>query len=128
MASCKVIEYKGIEIVFTDISNANVSDAIHAFEHSCEIIKNYPLGSVYALVHTKNAKFSMELVEKIKEVVKRNQPYNRATAVTGLDSMTMVFARSIGVLTGRSLKFLSTPEEGKEYLFKESQKNQMAGT
>lgn len=120
MAECKVIEYKGIEIVFTDISNSKPSESIKAFEASVEIISSKPLRSVYALVDAKGAKFNKELVDKIKEVVKRNNVYNKATVVTGLDAMNKLMAQSIAVLTGRQIKFTSSVEEGLEYLFSQS--------
>lgn len=122
MAECKVIEYKGIEIVFTDISNAKPQDSIKAFEQSVEIIRNKPLRSVLAMVDAKGAKINKEMIDRIKQITKQNNPYNKATAISGLDPMSKLMAKSIAILTGREMKLVDNLEEAKEYLFEASKR------
>ncbi|QSE95927.1 hypothetical protein [Fulvivirga lutea] len=122
MAKCSVIEYQGLEIVFTDISNAKPSEAIAAFEESVKIISERPLNTVYSLVNAKGAKINKEMIDRIKGVVKKNNAYNKATVVSGLDSITKLMAQSIAVLTGRNIKLVDTMDEAMEYLLAESRR------
>lgn len=122
MAECKIIEYKGIEIVFTDISNSKPSESIKAFEHSVEIIRDMPLRSVLAMVDAKGAKINKEMIDRIKITTKQNNPYNKATVISGLDPMSKLMAKSIAILTGREMKLVDTLEEAKEYLLEMSKR------
>ncbi|MBL6448694.1 hypothetical protein JMN32_20445 [Fulvivirga sp. 29W222] len=118
MPSCNLIKYKELDIVYTDISNASPEEAIAVFDENQIIISKMPHKSVYALVHAKDARFNSGLIQKIKETVKKNNPYSKATAVSGLNSLSRLMVNSIIAFTGRQMKLVESPEEGKEWLYK----------
>jgi len=120
MASCTVIKHNDLNIVYTDISNSSPEEAVAAIEKSHEIIAKMPLNSVYALVNAEGARFNKDLIQKIKETVKKNNPYNKATAVCGLNQLASLMVNSIISFTGRQMKLTKTPEEGKEWLYKKA--------
>ncbi|MEO1051921.1 MAG: hypothetical protein AAFX87_14920 [Bacteroidota bacterium] len=117
MPTCEVIKYKDIDIVYTDITNASPEEAIAAFERGLEIIGKMPPKSVYSLVNADGARFNSSLIQKIKEAVKKNNPYVRATAVSGLSQLSRLMVNSIISFTGRQMKLTETTDEGKEWLY-----------
>lgn len=118
MASCNVVKYKELDIVYTDISNASPEEAMAVFDENQLIISKMPLKSVYALVNAKDARFNSSLIQKIKETVKKNNPHSKATAVCGLNALSRLMVNSIIAFTGRQMKLVETAEEGKDWLYK----------
>lgn len=118
MASCNVVKYKELDIVYTDISNASPEEAMAVFDDNQLIISKMPLKSVYALVNAKDARFNSSLIQKIKETVKKNNPHSKATAVCGLNALSRLMVNSIIAFTGRQMKLVETAEEGKDWLYK----------
>ena len=121
MASCNVVKYKELDIVYTDISNASPEEAMVVFDENQLIISKMPLKSVYALVNAKDARFNSSLIQKIKETVKKNNPHSKATAVCGLNALSRLMVNSIIAFTGRQMKLVETAEEGKDWLYKKYQ-------
>lgn len=116
MSSCTVIKYKNIDIVYTDISGCSPEEAISAFDANQSIIAGMPDKSVYSLVNAKDARFNSQLIQKIKETVKKNNRKNKATAVCGLNQLSRLMVNSIVSFTGRQMKFTDTVDEAKEWL------------
>lgn len=118
MASCSVIKFKDLDIVYTDISGAAPEESIAVFDQNQQIISKMPLKSVYALVNAADARFNSNLIQKIKETVKKNNPHSKATAVCGLNALSRLMVNSIIAFTGRQMKLVDTAEDGKEWLYK----------
>lgn len=125
MASSNLIRYNNISIVYTDISDASPEESMGAFKRSCEIIEKMPLKSVYSLVNAKEARFNSALIQTVKDTVKKNNPYNKATAVSGLSPLSRLMVNSIVAFTGRQMKLTETVEEAKEWLYSISQKDEV---
>ena len=120
MPTCNVIKFKDINIVYTDISGATPEEAVEAFDRCQEIIGQMPLNSVYSLVNAKDARFNSGLIQKIKETVKKNNPHNKATAVSGLNQLSRLMVNSIISFTGRQMKLTDSVDEAKEWLYSKS--------
>lgn len=118
MASCNVIKYNDLEIVYTDISGASPEESIAVFEQNQQIIAKMPFKSVYSLVNAADSRFNSNLIQKIKETVKKNNPHSKATAVCGLNALSRLMVNSIIAFTGRQMKLVDTAEQGKEWLYK----------
>lgn len=117
MSKCNIIKYKDIKIVYTDISHCAPEEAIEAFDQCQKIIDGMPIKSVYSLVNAKDARFNSNLIQKIKETVKKNNAYNKATAVSGLSQLSRLMVNSIVSFTGRQMKLTQTVDEAKEWLY-----------
>lgn len=117
MASCNVIKYNDLEIVYTDISDSSPEEAMAVFDENQKIISKMPHKSVYSLVNAKDARFNSNLIQKIKETVKNNNPHAKATAVCGLNALSRLMVNSIIAFTGRQMKLVDTAEQGKDWLY-----------
>lgn len=119
MADARIIEYKGVKMVYTDIENCNGDEAVPAFIKVRDIVAQFPDKSVLSLVNATNARFNTHLLSTIKETVKINNPKSKATVVFGLNKLSSLIVSSIVSATGRNIKLAPTMEEGQELLYQD---------
>lgn len=124
MADCTLIIYKGVKIVFTDISGTTGDGAIPIFKKSQQVARQFSDGTMLSLVDATNVRYNSNLLSYIKETVKINNPKVKATAVYGLTPLTTLIVNSIILITGRNMKLLNTPEEAKEWLYQAERKEE----
>lgn len=117
MADCTIISYKGVKIVYTDISGTFGDAAIPIFQKSQLVARQFADGTMLSLVDVTNARYNSNLLSYIKETVKINNPKVKATAVCGLTPLTTLIVNSVILFTGRKMKLVDTPQEAKEWLY-----------
>lgn len=117
MSFTKVIDYKSIKIVYTNIVDTAGSEAIPTFDKVQKLVAEFPDHSVLSCVNATNARFNTDLLSKIKETVKKNNPKAKATVVCGLSKLSSLILNSIIAATGRQMKLFDTEEEGFEWLY-----------
>lgn len=122
MASSKIIEFKNVEIVYTDVSDSSVEDTMAIMDVNHEIIKNKPFKSVLSLVNVRKVAVNGPLLGKLRANVNRNNPYVLATAVVGLNSFKRVILDTLVAFTGRKIIALETIEEAKLWLHDQYEK------
>lgn len=123
MSYCKVLDYKGVKIVYTDIENTNGTEAIPAFDAVQKLVAEFPDKSVLSCVNATNARFNKDLLSKIKETVKKNNPKVKVTVVCGLSKLSTLILNSIIAATGRKMKLFDSVEDGKEWLYQYESKS-----
>jgi len=123
MSYCKVIDYKEVKIVYTDIENTKGGEAIPTFDAVQQLVAEFPDKSVLSCVNATNARFNKDLLSKIKETVKKNNPKSKATVVCGLSKLSSLILNSIIAATGRKMKLFDKVEDGKEWLYEYEMNN-----
>lgn len=124
MPDCTIITYKGIRIVYTDISGTSGDGAIPVFHKSQQVARQFENGTMLSLVNGTNARYNSNLLSTIKETVRVNNPKVKATAVCGLTPLTTLIVNSVIHFTGRKMKLVNTPEEAKEWLYQLAMKEE----
>lgn len=120
MGSVSTIMYKGISILYNDMSEARPSDVIELCMQSREAMKKCAPHSVYVLVNVKNIRFNSQVIQVIKETTKINSPFVKTTAVYGLEGFTLTLVQMVAKFSGRELRPVATLEEGKEWLVEQA--------
>lgn len=110
------IQYKGVEILYIDWSNATAAETLTAIGEAKRIIASRPAGSVRTLTNVQNARVDRVVTEALKEYVAHNKPYVVAGAVVGLNDLKMVIFNFVNRVTGRSLRAMDTLEGAKDWL------------
>lgn len=118
MSYCEVRDYKGLKIVYTDIAGTSGGEAIPTFDKVQGLVAKFPDKSVLSCVNATDARFNKELLAKIKETVKRNNPKAKATVVCGLSKLSTLILNGIITATGRQMKLFDKVEDGLEWLAK----------
>ena len=116
MAGARQIIYNGQEIFYMDFSNV-----IHATEikkimfESALYIRNQPTGSVLSLSNIAGMRFTQEIKDLFNEFIEGNKPFIKASAVTGLNGLQLIFNGLLRV-THREINSFNTDTEAKEWL------------
>lgn len=112
--------YKGISILYNDMSEARPSDVIDLCMQSREALKGYAPHTAYVLVNVKNIRFNSQVIQIIKETTKINSPFVKTTAVYGLEGFTFTLVKMVAKFSGREMRPVETLEEGKEWLLEQA--------
>lgn len=120
------ISYKGLSIIYSNLSNLDHDIAKSTMQSTVGVITKMPLKSVYSLIDMKGLVLSRDLIAEIKSVGMTNAPFVKATAICGLSPMASFLANSVIKVTKRNAKLFKTPEEGKAWLYQESSKSNMS--
>ncbi len=121
MATCTIVEFKDLEIVYTDVSHSSVEDTIDIMDVNHDIIRTKPLNSVLSLVNVSQVSVNGPLLAKLRQNVKRNNPYVLATAVIGLNAFTKVMLDTLIAFTGRKIVALDSYEEARLWLWHQNE-------
>ncbi|MEP2774158.1 MAG: hypothetical protein ABJH05_18520 [Fulvivirga sp.] len=122
MATCTIVEFKDVEIVYTDVSYSTIEDTMAIMDVNHDIIKGKPLNSVLSLVNVKQVSVNGPLLAKLRKNIKRNNPYILATAVIGLNPFTKVMLDTLIAFTGRKIIALDSYEEARLWLHHQKEK------
>lgn len=122
MATCKIVEFKDVEIVYTDVSFSTIEDTMAIMDVNHDIIRGKPLNSVLSLVNVKQVSVNGPLLAKLRKNIKRNNPNILATAVIGLNSFTKVMLDTLIAFTGRKIIALDSYEEARLWLHHQKEK------
>ncbi|MBX2841853.1 MAG: hypothetical protein KTR26_08770 [Flammeovirgaceae bacterium] len=125
MGAVSIITYKGLKMVYTDLSNCTAAEATLVFLDCKKVIQSQPEGSVYSLVNIENIRYNSELVKTIKGVVKSNKPWVKAASIHGLSTLTQIMFKSVILFTGRDIYPVNSLEDAKEWLYQKWKKNEL---
>lgn len=123
MAKCDIVNFKDVEIIYTDVSNSSIKETMDIMDVNHDIIKEKPLNSVLSLVNVTQVAVNGPLLAKLRQNVKRNNPYILATAVIGLNPFTKVMLDTLIAFTGRKIVALDSYEEARLWLRDQYNKN-----
>lgn len=117
MAGVEFIEHKGKRILYEDFSETNPQTLPPVLDKAHEMIAAEPESSVIAIVNVRGTQFNTKLVQQMKQFVKSNTPYIKATGIIGLSGLQSVVLHGIIQFTGRkNLHVFNTEEQAKEFL------------
>ena len=116
MSRARVIEHKGIRIVYLDFSNCPIEEAHDVITAAKPLIRSQPEKSVYTLTYTDGGKFDSEIIGALKEFTKGNEPYVKAAAVVGITGLQKIVLDAVAFFSNREFATFDDIEEAKEYL------------
>lgn len=117
MASSKFIIYKGVEVLYTDLSNASPEEAIESLKQLRKNSLSCPLGSVLSIMNVSNTRYNSQLISYAKDLARENKPQILAATIFGFNDFTQLMLKSILLFAGRrDIKLTNSFEEGIEWL------------
>ena len=116
MDRARIIEHKGIRIVYIDFSNCPTTEALDVITAARPLIRNKPDKSVFTITYTDGGKFDSNLISSLKEFTKGNEPYVKAAAVVGITGLQKIVLNAVSFFSNREFATFDDMEEAKEYL------------
>jgi hypothetical protein len=111
------ILHNGVQILVLDVKGSkDMAQNIAAFRLAQKLATNEPLKSVRLLTDVTGAHYDSEGVAVMKEFSKATTPYNKASAVVGVEGMKWIIVQSLIKLTGRDIKLFDTRDKALDWL------------
>jgi hypothetical protein len=104
-------------IVLLDFSNIKEPDKeLHHSAAAKTLISSLPRGQALVLTDVTGSNFSQASVESLKDLVRHNKPYVKASALVGLSALSRVVFRALVALTRRDIRVFETRKEAIAFL------------
>jgi hypothetical protein len=112
------ITHRGATLLYTDYSNlSDWKDWKALIDAERAIMPAEPLGSVRAIAVFTGSRFSVEVVDAIKQLAVANRPHMKASALVGLSALQKsVFLKGIERTSDRTFGLFDTTEEALDWL------------
>ena len=113
----RIDKHLGKDVLRTDYSHLKTAEEIYAvIEHSWNALSKRPPQSLLSLIDVTEIFFDTEIVTRLRDAAKKNEPYIRATAIVGVTGLKRVFIPVIAAFSKREFKLFDTTEEALKYL------------
>lgn len=112
----KEITYKSKTIIVIDLSHGEPDVVISVIPVAIELISKKPPKSCLVLTDVSGATYNKQVADAIKDFVKKNTPFIKASAVVGADGVRQVLLQTVIFLTRRELKSCNSREEALDWL------------
>lgn len=116
MAHAQFITYLGKRILRIDIDNCPMEQFEEMLKESGAMIRSEPLHSVLSLAAGGAGTPIFTNRDIFLEYLKKNQPYMKASAVSGLDKLKAPMFLSVIAPSHRDLRLFDTEQEAKDWL------------
>lgn len=115
----KIIEHKGKQILFINMSDLHENDVLQVIEHAKKIIRSQPEKSILTLTDVTHARYNAAVVSAMQEYVKGNKPYVKAAAVLGINPIKRIIFNKIMEFAQREIFAFDTAEKAMDWLVKQ---------
>ena len=110
------ISHKQREILLLDFSYCGVSEALGIIQDGKKAIRSQPKASVLILTDVTEARYNLEVVEKLKDFTSGNAAYVIASAVVGLDGLKKIVYNAVVRFSRRNLSVFDDTQKAKDWL------------
>jgi hypothetical protein len=119
MERVKFIKHNWRQILLLDFSGCSVDEALKTIAEASEIIRSQAESSLLILTDVTNARYNLEVVEKLKDFTDANTPYVRASAVVGLDGLKKIVYNAVIMFSKRKINVFEDIEKAKDWLIEQ---------
>lgn len=116
METVKIIEHRGVEIIYLDFSCCSTRKMFEIMEEAKKVIRKHQLHSALTLTNVEGSRYNLEAVAALKEFTSGNKPFVRTGAFIGLDGMKRVIYEGVMRFSGRKLPVFDDIEKAKDWL------------
>jgi len=119
MERVKFIKHNWRQLLLLDFSNCGADEAIKTIAEASEVIRLQTANSLLILTDVTNARYNLEVVEKLKDFTNANTPYVRASAVVGLDGLKKIVYNAVVMFSKRKISVFEDIEKAKDWLIEQ---------
>jgi hypothetical protein len=115
----RFIAYQGRQVLLLDLSNCSAAEVEKIFRAVPDVVTSYPRGSVLILSDFRGAVVNQEAIRVMQESAIFDKPYVKKSAVTGTESLPLLFYEHLGIFSRREFRAFATREQGLAWLAKD---------
>jgi len=112
----RFIPHKGKQSYMIDCSGCKPADIHPLIDECARMVRSQPPKSVLTMTIAGGGKFDNEIITKLKELTKGNEPYVKKAAVVGMSGLYKVVLMAVAMFSNREFHMFDTTEEAKDFL------------
>ena len=113
----RMIEHRGSPILLLDYSDVlDTPEALRHIEETKQIIAQYPENSLRTLTYVRGSRYTAPVIDAMKDLVAHNQPYVKAAAVVGMNTLHRIIYRAVVSFSRRNIQVFEDLEQAKDWL------------
>ena len=116
MERARFIQHQGKEIFQLDCSNCKPADIHLIIDECARVVRSRPPKSVRTLTIAGGGAFDQEVVGKLKELTKGNEPYVMKSAVVGITGLYKVVLLAVSAFSKREFHLFDSVDEARDFL------------
>ena len=116
MERSRFIDHKGKRIYMLDCSGCSTAEISQIIDECARVVQSQPPKSVLTMTIAGGGKFDNEIVSKLKNLTKGNEPYVKKAAVVGMSGLYKVVLIAVSMFSNREFHLFDTVEEAKDFL------------
>lgn len=116
MERIEIQKYESKSIVLVDLSKLKPDETIKILPEAQKIISKMGEKSALILTDVTGANYNREVADGIKEFVKNNSPYVKASAVVGVEGISDVLLQTVIFLSRREIKSFNNRVDATNWL------------
>jgi len=116
MDRIKVMQHKGKEILFLDLSNCKPDETLVIIKEFKKVVSGYSEHSLLTITDVSGFVLSTDIIDDLKELIQYDELYVKMGAIVGLSNVQRAVYHTIMMFTNRKMGLFDTIDEAKEYL------------
>lgn len=116
MERAQFVQHKGKEIFVLDCSDCKPADAHPIIDECARQVRSRPPKSVRTLTIASGGTFDNEIISKLKDLTKGNEPHVHKAALVGITGLYKVVVSAISMFSKREFHLFDTMEEALDFL------------
>jgi len=116
MNRIQLLSHNKKSIIKINLANCLPEETLDILPQAKKVISAQSRSSALVLVDVSNAKYNPAVSEAIKEFVRSNQPYIKASAVVGADGVRMVLLTTVSLITHRDIRSFAQENQALDWL------------
>jgi len=116
MERARFIDHKGKKIFVLDCSGCKPAEVRAIIDECARVVRSQPSKSVLTMTIAGGGKFDNEVVAKLKELTRGNEPYVKKAAVVGMGGLYKVVLMAVAMFSKREFHMFDTADEAKDFL------------
>lgn len=123
MERIKFVQHRGVRVLQVDFSDCSAPEVLEVQKQAMQTIAKEPERSVLLVSLVSNAHFSREVNHQMKEYVKNNERFVKASAVVGVSGLQGIVINAAIDSAGRPISVFDDVEKAKNWLVEIAQPN-----
>jgi hypothetical protein len=115
------IDHKGTRILHFDYSGIRDPDeALTAIRHSISVAQQQPPKSIRVMTSVRDARYNAAVLQALKELASRNEPFVKASAVVGMGGLHRIAYQAVILFSRRKIQTFDTEEQALDWLVQQT--------
>lgn len=116
MPSAQFENYRGKQIYFIDLRNAQPEEALRVITSAQAAVTACPMNSVLTMTDVSGAHYNEKVSDALKALAATNRPHVRAAAVLGVTGVKKIIFSAVLLFSKREMSLFDSRDDARRWL------------